>query len=53
MATPFCLQYDEYEDYFVTRSRYKFPHKSSYVQYCVDFLIVEVVESFVTVVAWR
>ena len=43
-----------YDEYFLTRSRYRFKSiESTHIQHSFDFLISEIIESFAAIIAWR
>jgi len=53
-SSPYLLSYDDWQDFFVSQSRYKIDAlKSAYVQHSIDFLIAELVESFASIISWR
>jgi hypothetical protein len=52
-SAPFLLAFDSHSDYtFLARSRYRVL-RTSHAQYAFDFIVAELVESFVSIIAWR
>lgn len=53
VSTPFILYRDDLNDPFTSESRFKFKSISPYLQYLIDFVLGELIECFVLVLAWR
>jgi hypothetical protein len=53
-SSPYVLTYDYFDDeYFITKSRFTQLNNFKYLQYSFDFLLSELIESFVVIIAWR
>lgn len=53
VSNPFMIFFDDTEEFFVSRSRHKIDLiESSYIQYTIDFLMIEIIECFIMNFIW-
>lgn len=53
-SSPYVLTYDYFDDeYFISKSRFNQLNNFKYLQYSFDFLLSEIIESFVVIIGWR